>query len=76
MSMLFGTWRDVPARRKIGCQPMWRDREHKLDLADIGGEPGVREDRRRVLLSGPHAMVRRLARVVGIGIETADIARQ
>src|SRR5262249_40917381 len=28
----------VPARRKIWSRPMRRDREHKLDLADIGGE--------------------------------------
>jgi hypothetical protein len=25
----------VPTRPKIWNRPMWRDREHKLDLADI-----------------------------------------
>src|ERR1700726_4335302 len=31
--------RHIPARRKIRSRPMRRDREHELDLADIGGEP-------------------------------------
>src|SRR4029077_18330203 len=30
--------RSIPARRIIWSRPMRRDREHKLDLADIGGE--------------------------------------
>src|SRR5262249_61937514 len=28
----------IPARWKIWSRPMRRDREHKLDLADIGGQ--------------------------------------
>jgi hypothetical protein len=30
-----------PARRKIRRRPIGRDREHQLDLADIGGQAGA-----------------------------------
>src|SRR5207249_4573990 len=33
--------RDVPTRRDVGGWPARRDREHQLDLADIGGETGA-----------------------------------
>jgi hypothetical protein len=33
--------RDVPTRRDVRGAAMRRDREHQLDLADIGGETGA-----------------------------------
>ena len=44
---------------------------HRPDQGDRGGTPGTTASRRPS--KGPHAMVRLLARVIGIGIETADM---
>jgi len=49
--------RHVPAWRKIWCRPPGRDREDKLDLADIGGKARAsthERDYRRRVVSRPY----------------------
>ena len=47
--------RHIPARREIGSRPMWRDREDKFDLADIGGETGASTHDPNHILAVPRA---------------------
>jgi hypothetical protein len=65
--------RHVPVRREIRGRPMRRDREHKLDLADIGGEPDASTHTSTLAQLGRRP--KRLDRVVQAGLVRAAMAK-